>query len=66
MNQIASRPSLGAVRQVLAARSERCSACGRRVERVRPNVRLHGAWFHRSCAEYRPRFAVPAEAAADA
>ena len=57
MRQTIGSPSLNTVRQILAARAERCSSCGRHVEPERPNVRVHGAWFHQGCAEYRPRSA---------
>jgi hypothetical protein len=53
MNDMMTRPSLDLVRQALAARSERCAICGRRVQSQAPNVRLRGDWFHAHCAGYR-------------
>jgi hypothetical protein len=55
MSPVVTRPNLDLVRELLAARSERCPSCDRHVQPVSPNLRLRGAWFHASCAGYRSR-----------
>ena len=47
--------SLNAVQRLLAQRGRPCADCGRPVDEEPPNVRMHGEWFHASCAVYRPR-----------
>jgi hypothetical protein len=55
MSQTVGRRSVNAVQQLLAVRAARCTTCGRQLVPKSLNLRVHGAWFHQGCAEYRPR-----------
>jgi hypothetical protein len=52
---VEGRATIEAVQRLLSQGGRTCTACGRAVDADRPNVRMHGMWFHAACAAYTPR-----------